>query len=681
MTNIRNALMQAAGTAAAGGATYVEDVFSTHLYTGNGSNGLAIDNGIDLAGEGGLVWMKGRTSGGVGSDNNILATTEQGLTNQLSTDLTNGNIAWSQMQSFDSDGFTLTNGGTANTNAVDYVSWTFRKQEGFFDVVTWTGNATGSRAISHALNAKVGMILVKCTSHTQNWAVYHSGVPTGYGSLNSSSAFASGSGNGVFGDSSYNNIAPTTSVFYVGTDNEVNGSSRTYVAYVFAEGTDSGSQIFGDDGDEAIVKCGSYTGNGSTPNATTEQNGPTVNLGFEPQWLLIKDSSAADDWYLFDTMRGFTSSFTGSGKNYLRPNLTSAEGTLSSSYAYLKINSTGFKITAGTGALFNENGNEYIYMAIRRGPMKEPSAGTDVYNAVNRTGGGGSASITGVGFSPDFYLSKATNQGAYNPVLYNRLRGKRYLLTNDTGAQAGSDGGLASYDMDGVSVESGSTFGLDGSGDSIINYFFKRYPKVFDTVVYEGNGNNSPFRQITHNLGVAPELVIIKNVDSTTHWGTGFNTGNSDVDGRIVYLHLNGAYNGDGLTTSATTVTLEGFGGTSQINTNGETHIMFMFASLSGISKVGAYVGTGNDLNVTDLGSAARFVLIKRTDATGDWYVYDSTRGIVDGNDPYFFMNSSAVQVTNTDYIDSHTSGFTITSSAPDALNASGGKYLYLALS
>ena len=82
MTNIRNALMQAAGSAS-GDSVYVEDVFSTHLYTGNGSNGLAIDNGIDLAGEGGLVWMKGRTSGGVGSDNNILATTDQGLTNQL----------------------------------------------------------------------------------------------------------------------------------------------------------------------------------------------------------------------------------------------------------------------------------------------------------------------------------------------------------------------------------------------------------------------------------------------------------------------------------------------------------------------------------------------------------------------------------------------------------------------
>ena len=110
---------------------------------------------------------------------------------------------------------------------------------------------------------------------------------------------------------------------------------------------------------------------------------------------------------------------------------------------------------------------------------------------------------------------------------------------------------------------------------------------------------------------------------------------------------------------------------------------MLMFASLTGISKVGAYVGTGNDLNVTDLGAAARFVLIKRTDASGDWYVFDSVeQGIVAGNDTFQFINTSgSAATTDQDYIDPHSSGFTITSSAPDALNASGGKYLYLALS
>jgi hypothetical protein len=110
-------------------------------------------------------------------------------------------------------------------------------------------------------------------------------------------------------------------------------------------------------------------------------------------------------------------------------------------------------------------------------------------------------------------------------------------------------------------------------------------------------------------------------------------------------------------------------------------HIAYLFATVAGVSKVGSYTGTGADLNV-DCGfsAGARFILIKRTDSTGDWYVYDSVRGIVAGNDPYLLLNSTAGEVTGTDYIDPLSSGFTVTSSAPAALNASGGTYIFLAI-
>jgi len=114
---------------------------------------------------------------------------------------------------------------------------------------------------------------------------------------------------------------------------------------------------------------------------------------------------------------------------------------------------------------------------------------------------------------------------------------------------------------------------------------------------------------------------------------------------------------------------------------SGNTFIAYLFASVDGISKVGSYTGTGNDLNV-DCGfsAGARFILIKRTDSSGDWYVWDSLRGIVAGNDPYLLLNTTAAQVTNTDYIDPLASGFTVTSSAPAALNASGGTYIFYAI-
>ena len=72
--------------------------------------------------------------------------------------------------------------------------------------------------------------------------------------------------------------------------------------------------------------------------------------------------------------------------------------------------------------------------------------------------------------------------------------------------------------------------------------------------------------------------------------------------------------------------------------------------------------------------------MIKRTDSTGDWYLWDSARGIVAGNDPYTLLNDTAAEVTNTDYIDPLASGFTVTSSAPAALNNNGGTYIFYAI-
>jgi hypothetical protein len=122
-------------------------------------------------------------------------------------------------------------------------------------------------------------------------------------------------------------------------------------------------------------------------------------------------------------------------------------------------------------------------------------------------------------------------------------------------------------------------------------------------------------------------------------------------------------------------------GNDQDVNTSGWTYIAYLFATLAGVSKVGSYTGTGTTLSI-DCGftAGARFVLIKRTDSTGDWYVWDTARGIVSGDDPYLLLNSTAAEVTNTDYIDPLSSGFQISSTAPAAINASGGTYIFLAI-
>jgi hypothetical protein len=141
---------------------------------------------------------------------------------------------------------------------------------------------------------------------------------------------------------------------------------------------------------------------------------------------------------------------------------------------------------------------------------------------------------------------------------------------------------------------------------------------------------------------------------------------------------------GTGYINSSTSTTFN-IGSDSDVNDDTSTYIAHLFATLPGISKVGSYSGnTGNAVDV-DCGftSGARFVLIKRktgANPAGDWYIWDTLRGIVSGNDPYILLNSTTAEVTNTDYIDPLISGFTVTSSAPAALNASGSTYLFFAI-
>jgi hypothetical protein len=157
-----------AGTAGAP-KLYVEDVFSTYLYTGTGAN-QTITNNIDLSTEGGLVWLKSRSN----ATNNYVYDTETGL-NRLITNATNGSFPLTDgLSAFNSNGFSLGNDATAgqvNVSSRTYVSWTFRQAKKFFDVVTYTGNGSAPRDISHNLSSSPGFIIIKRTDSTGDWVV------------------------------------------------------------------------------------------------------------------------------------------------------------------------------------------------------------------------------------------------------------------------------------------------------------------------------------------------------------------------------------------------------------------------------------------------------------------------------------------------------------------------------
>ena len=642
MSKLAKALTAAAGNA--GESLYAEDVFSTYLYTGADAN-ETVTNGIDLAGEGGFVWMKPRTTTG----SHLLFDTERGTGKYLVSSSTAAEATYNPyLSSFNSDGFT-----TYAFAPADYASWTFRKAEKFFDVVTYTGNGVAGRTVAHNLGSTPAAMIVKRTNAAQGWAVYHVGMdatnPENWMMrLNAIDARFD------LTPSRLNDTAPTSTDFTLSDNDEVNGNGDTYVAYLFA--SDAGG--FGDDGSESIIKCGSYTGAGS-------EGSPEVTLGWEPQWLLIKNaSSGSTNWVLVDSMRGLP---VGSDSEVLYANTSGS----TSGFRVAELTATGFKLGQNISYI-NQSGDTYIYIAIRR-PMKTPESGTEVFAPVLYTGDGSSPkTVSGAGFAPDALWQLARTGSTQSPRPYDKLRGTRQVMSFNSQSAEFLDNYVYSLTNDGAEVGGVN----NSSGVNYATYFFKRAHSFFDIVCYTGDGAST--KTITHGLGVTPELAIVKRRNVQDFWAVAHKdylpSYNSVIDSTNGFIYDASRYI-QNLASSTFRV-----GTYDEVNASGSTYVAYLYATLAGVSKVGSYTGTGSNIDV-DCGfsAGARFILIKGGSG-GNWYVWDSARGIVAGNDPYQVLNSAANDVTSTDYIDPLSSGFTVTSSAPADMNTSGQTYIFLAI-
>jgi hypothetical protein len=639
------------GASGSGGPkTYIEDVFSTWLYTGNSST-QTITNGIDLSGKGGLVWLKKRSAVGFHWLHDTQRIDGSGIPYYLSSNDTaaQGSVP-DGLTAFTSSGFTL--GGRTNWNdsGATFASWTFRKAAKFFDVVTYTGNGS-TQNVAHSLGSVPGCMIVKAASGTTGWYVYHRSLVT----PSTDNLVLNETGAADTGRATWNNTAPTSTQFSVSASaTGVNANGVTYVAYLFAH--DAGG--FGDSGNDSVVKCGSYTGNGSA-------TGPTIDLGWEPQWLLIKRATVSTgDWLLFDNMRLFADTASGDSAEALRANSTSTDAAS----RWLRPLNTGFQpLTTATS--INASGSDYIYIAIRRGPMKTPTDATKVFSAITAS----SDTTGGTTNFPVDWLWMLPRAGGAHRYVFSRLAGAaNYLKTSSTDLE--NTGGSLSLASN--TSFTGPNLGLSGT----IGYeAFRRAPGFFDVVTYTGT---NAVLNVSHNLGVVPEMMICRQRGTLSprnwwvyHSGIG-NTKYLVLNTTAATVTLTDAWNDTTPTSSVFTL-----GSSSTVNQTSQPQIAYLFASCPGVSKVGSYTGTGTTLSI-DCGftNGARFVLIKRTDSTGDWYVWDTARGIVSGNDPYLLLNSTAAEVTSTDYIDPLSSGFQISSTAPAAINANGGSYIFLAI-
>ncbi|CAB4146500.1 hypothetical protein UFOVP500_21 [uncultured Caudovirales phage] len=637
---------QALGYASSSAAVnYIEDVFSTFLYTGNGST-QTITNGIDLSGKGGLVWNKDRNN----ANGHILVDSAVGLTKYRKTESTAADsttTAWI----FNSNGYVIP---VPFGNIDNQVSWTFREQPKFFDIVTYTGTGA-NRTIAHSLGSVPGMIIVKRTDAVANWQVYHRSLAnTQYMVLNTTAAAATGA-------TRWNSTTPTDSVFSLGTDTTVNASGGTYVAYLYAHNAGG----FGLTGTDNVISCGSYVG--------TSSSGNEVTLGYEPQWVLVKGAGNTFDWYDMDVIRGMNNTNT----YFLAPNTSAAESNFGG--AGFVPTATGFRIDAA-GSGLNASGVTYIYIAIRRGPMKVPTSGTSVFSPIYSAAAANTVLTTS--FPVDLQIPAYTG-ATIGRFVVDRLRGvvttavdaatSPWMKTNATDAETTGFNITRAWDNTGYQIPQYL------GGATTVYFNFRRAPGFFDEVCYTGTG--SAGATYSHNLGSVPELMLFKCRSAGQPWtvysaATG-NTKIFDLSTTAAAVTDTTVWNSTSPTSSIFTVGASGF-----VNGGGTTYVAYLFATLAGVSKVGSYTGTGTTQTINcGFTAGARFVLIKRTDSTGDWYVWDSARGIVAGNDPHLSLNTTAAEVTTDDSVDTDSTGFVVNQVAATNINVTSASYIFLAVS
>jgi hypothetical protein len=644
--------------------------FNTVLYTGNGATQSITGVGFKPD----FVWIKPRSF----ADNHALSDSTRGVNKSLAPNTTSAEQALG-VTSFDADGFSLPNWGNVNQNGATFVAWCWKANGGTttagsgtnttsvtnqantkagFSITTFTGSASAAGNFTHGLGEVPDMYIVKTTSFSDSWFVWHKDLTntTGYAvRLNTNAAQQNLTG-------FWNDTAPTSTLISLGNGVLVNNA--TYVAYAF-------KSVAG------YSSIGSYTGNGST-------NGPVVNTGFEPAWLMLKRTDSAGSWAMIDNKR----TPTNPRNKELFANLTDAENT----FTAVNFSTNGFQII-NTSNTYNANGGSFIYIAFASDGSAAPTL-PDSFNTSLWTGNGSSQSISGLGFSPNLVWGKERSNTSGNEWL-DTLRGVyNYITSNSTGAQGTSGQGLQSFDSDGFSV--GNDGAWNQSSETYVGWSWKANPLPtinttgtiqstvsanqaagFSIVKYTGDGTSGS--TVGHGLGATPEIVIYKRLDAVANWII-----KSTLWGVDEYL----IFNTDALTSdsgvfwnsTSPTSSVFSLGNSASVNSSSGDYIAYCFASITGFCKIGTYTGNGTTLPVTGLGFSPDCVLIKPTSLVEVWSIFDSSRGpnrrLTPSGGDVEYVNSGGGYLQSFDG-----DGFTAQAGASGNQNTnnSGATYLYVA--
>jgi hypothetical protein len=648
----------------------------TRNYDGTASN-VTYEYGLNFTPD--FIWIKERTS----TSNNVTFDSTRGIQEQLYITTAAQSTNTSTVLSFDSGGFSLGIGTAVNETGQDYVGWCLKanggttssntdgtitstvqaNQDSGFSIVKYTG--TGSAAtVGHGLSSSPEMVIVKnLSSGSTNWWTWHKDLGGGdkYVALDSSSGVQTAS-------TIWNSTSPTSSVFSVGTDSGANGSGTDVIAYCF-HSVDSFSKI------------GSYVGNGS-------ENGPIVETGFEPAFLMTKQTDDTSNWVIVDNKR----STTNPRDKGLRPNTSDSESTVSNNLV-VDFLSNGFQLKQTSGS--NANNGNFIYIAFAADPDTEAPTVAKSFNTITYDGTGvDGLAITGVGFKPSMVWIK-NRDSVRDHNLADIVQGVSKEITPNT-TEAQENRSVTSFDSDGFTLDNASgnyndsssnyvswiwatddnepTINTEGSIDSIVS---ANANAGFSIVKWTANGSDV---NIGHGLSAAPELIIMKNISSGTS-SDNWVVGNSESGWtKAMHLDLTNADNASDFywnDTAPTSTVFTAGAGAGVYQRSGDDFIAYCFHSVSGYSKIGSYTGTGTTNSITGLGFQPDWLMIKR--ATGGssngWVICDSVRGVGIN----LRADTSGAEADESAYTTSFDSdGFTLAQAGGNT-NVSGSTYIYMA--
>ena len=317
--------------------------------------------------------------------------------------------------------------------------------------------------------------------------------------------------------------------------------------------------------------------------------------------------------------------------------------------------------------------------------------GSDYFNTVLYTGTGATHNITGVGFQPDWvWIKHRNNSTAYNHRLYDSVRGAtKNIASNETDAEITSSTELTSFDSDGFTLGSGNpanqntinhvawnwlaggsaSSNTDGSITSSVS---ANTTAGFSIVSYTGTGSALT---CGHGLGAVPQWIIVKDRSASANWNT-YHVGIGNA--KTVQLNITNSVSATSSWNSTTpTSSVFSLGAVSAVNTSSNNYIAYCFAEKKGYSKFGSYTGNGNaDGTFVYLGFRPAWVILKRTDASAQWQMFDNKRNTFNVVDKRIYANDTAAENTLTSF-DALSNGFKLRGTGET--NGSGNNIIYMA--